>query len=280
MGCIFRAPASLIWTNRSRSTPRRERDHLLYKELTKVKVESINLTYAGLVPQIQKSMLSKDVDALQPHIRAFVERAIILHRMPGMRWHPTHRDRPGSLKNRGSQHCRRGRDADQRPRRNGSRTRDQPSVAPLLYRPSADPRLVRLNRARLPHAPPSGGHPLRRRSAADHDYSSPRLVADGCDLRLRRADGRPAPPRHPADERAPAAAAGQGQHRARRGAQAGDDRDRRPRRRPRPGRRRRRRPGGVRGHRRRPAGQRHGDRAAPRRPGLVEGRRCVRRPAR
>ncbi|GLZ34784.1 excinuclease ABC subunit A [Lentzea sp. NBRC 105346] len=47
---------------------------LLYKEPTKIKVEGINLTYAGLVPQIQKSFLSKDIDALQPHIRAFVER--------------------------------------------------------------------------------------------------------------------------------------------------------------------------------------------------------------
>ena len=49
---------------------------LLYKEPTKIKVEGINLTYEGLIPKIQKSMLSKDVDALQPHVRAFVERAI------------------------------------------------------------------------------------------------------------------------------------------------------------------------------------------------------------
>ncbi|MEO6532609.1 MAG: excinuclease ABC subunit UvrA [Pseudolysinimonas sp.] len=48
----------------------------LYKEPTKVKVNGINLTYEGLIPKIQKSMLSKDVDAMQPHIRAFVERAV------------------------------------------------------------------------------------------------------------------------------------------------------------------------------------------------------------
>jgi len=48
----------------------------LYKEPTKVKVTGINMTYEGLVPRIQKSMLSKDVDAMQPHIRAFVERAV------------------------------------------------------------------------------------------------------------------------------------------------------------------------------------------------------------
>jgi len=47
----------------------------LYKEPTKVRVNNINLTYEGLVPKLQKSMLSKDLDALQPHIRAFVERA-------------------------------------------------------------------------------------------------------------------------------------------------------------------------------------------------------------
>ena len=49
---------------------------LLYKEPTKIKVDNINLTYEGLIPRIQKSFLSKDVDALQPHIRAFVERAV------------------------------------------------------------------------------------------------------------------------------------------------------------------------------------------------------------
>ncbi|HVV11466.1 excinuclease ABC subunit UvrA [Amycolatopsis sp.] len=55
---------------------------LLYKEPTKIKVEGINLTYAGLVPSIQRSMLSKDVDALQPHIRAFVERAVTFSTCP------------------------------------------------------------------------------------------------------------------------------------------------------------------------------------------------------
>jgi excinuclease UvrABC ATPase subunit len=55
---------------------KREINDLLYREPTKIKVEGINLTYAGLIPQIQKSYLSKDVDALQPHIRAFVERAV------------------------------------------------------------------------------------------------------------------------------------------------------------------------------------------------------------
>ncbi|MEV0409164.1 excinuclease ABC subunit UvrA [Actinoallomurus sp. NPDC050550] len=55
---------------------KKELNDLLHKEPTKIKVEGINLTYEGLIPKIQKSMLSKDVDSLQPHIRAFVERAV------------------------------------------------------------------------------------------------------------------------------------------------------------------------------------------------------------
>ncbi len=59
-----------------------ELDDLLHKEPTKIKVEGINLTYEGLIPRIQKSMLSKDVDTLQPHIRAFVERAVTFSACP------------------------------------------------------------------------------------------------------------------------------------------------------------------------------------------------------
>ncbi|WP_454043922.1 ATP-binding cassette domain-containing protein [Cellulosimicrobium sp. Marseille-Q8652] len=47
----------------------------LYKEPTKIKAMGINVTYEGLVSKIQKSMFAKDVDSLQPHVRAFVERA-------------------------------------------------------------------------------------------------------------------------------------------------------------------------------------------------------------
>jgi excinuclease UvrABC ATPase subunit len=53
----------------------KERHDFLYREPTKVKVNGVNLTYEGLIPKIQKSMLSKEIDSLQPHIRAFVERA-------------------------------------------------------------------------------------------------------------------------------------------------------------------------------------------------------------
>ena len=61
---------------------KRELHDLLYREATKIKVEGVNLTYAGLIPSIQRSMLSKDVDAMQPHIRAFVERAVVFTTCP------------------------------------------------------------------------------------------------------------------------------------------------------------------------------------------------------
>src|SRR3954454_23481776 len=55
---------------------------LLHKEPTKIKVGGVNLTYEGLIPQIQKRFLSKDVEVLQPHIRAFVERAVTFSACP------------------------------------------------------------------------------------------------------------------------------------------------------------------------------------------------------
>ncbi|MGO1538702.1 MAG: ATP-binding cassette domain-containing protein [Leucobacter sp.] len=55
---------------------------LLYKEPTKIKVDGTNLTYEGLIPRIQKSMLSKDREAMQPHVRAFVDRAIVFTACP------------------------------------------------------------------------------------------------------------------------------------------------------------------------------------------------------
>ena len=60
----------------------KELDALLYKEPTKIRVDGINITYEGLIPRIQKSMLSKDREAMQPHIRAFVDRAITFDTCP------------------------------------------------------------------------------------------------------------------------------------------------------------------------------------------------------
>lgn len=60
----------------------KELQDLLHKEPTKIKVEGINLTYEGIIPRIQKSMLSKDREAMQPHIRAFVDRAVVFQDCP------------------------------------------------------------------------------------------------------------------------------------------------------------------------------------------------------
>jgi excinuclease UvrABC ATPase subunit len=70
-GCGFFDPDKPI-----RKFTKRELNDLLYKEPTKIKVEGINLTYEGVIVKIQRSMLSKDIDSLQPHIRAFVERVV------------------------------------------------------------------------------------------------------------------------------------------------------------------------------------------------------------
>ena len=65
-----------------RKYTKKELHDFLYKEPVKVKVDGVNLTYEGLIPKIQKSFLSKDTDALQPHIRAFVERAVTFTACP------------------------------------------------------------------------------------------------------------------------------------------------------------------------------------------------------
>ncbi|MEA5053701.1 MAG: excinuclease ABC subunit UvrA, partial [Propionicimonas sp.] len=61
---------------------KKELDALLYKEPTRIKVDGVNVNYEGLIPRIQKSFLTKDVDAMQPHIRAFVERAVTFATCP------------------------------------------------------------------------------------------------------------------------------------------------------------------------------------------------------
>src|SRR5712691_4976637 len=75
-GRIFSGSGFLDPNKPIRKYTKRELHDLLHKEPTRIKVDNINLTYEGLIPRIQKSFLSKDVDALQPHIRAFVERAV------------------------------------------------------------------------------------------------------------------------------------------------------------------------------------------------------------
>ncbi|MET9604924.1 excinuclease ABC subunit UvrA [Streptomyces sp. NPDC006512] len=65
-----------------RKFTKKEMQDFLYREPTKVKVEGVNLTYEGLIPKIQKSFLSKDREAMQPHIRAFVDRAVTFTACP------------------------------------------------------------------------------------------------------------------------------------------------------------------------------------------------------
>jgi excinuclease UvrABC ATPase subunit len=64
------------------SFTKKQLETMLYAEPTKIKVEGINLTFEGIIPKIQKSMLSKDVEAMQPHVRRFVERAITFQSCP------------------------------------------------------------------------------------------------------------------------------------------------------------------------------------------------------
>ncbi len=76
-GCGFFDPDTAI-----SAYTKKELHSLLHREPTKIQVDGVNLTYEGLIPKIQKSMLSKDVEALQPHVRAFVERAIVFTGCP------------------------------------------------------------------------------------------------------------------------------------------------------------------------------------------------------
>ena len=76
-GCGFFDPDKPI-----KKFTKKQLDDLLHKDATKIKVDGINLTYLGLIPQIKKSFLAKDVDAMQPHIRAFVERAVTFTTCP------------------------------------------------------------------------------------------------------------------------------------------------------------------------------------------------------
>lgn len=77
IGCGFFDPDKPL-----REFSESELDDLLYKEPTKIKVDGINLTYEGIIPKLQKSMLSKDREAMQPHIRAFVDKAITFTTCP------------------------------------------------------------------------------------------------------------------------------------------------------------------------------------------------------
>ena len=215
-----------------RTFTKKELDDFLRHEPVRMKIAGINMTYEGLIPRIQRSMLSKDPEAMQPHVRAFVDRAVTFTSCPecdGTRLSKEAR----SSKIKGvsiADAC-----AMQISDLAGWVRRSRRTVGGAAAgRAQAQPGLVHRDRPGLPLAGPADGHAVGRGGPAHQDDPPARLVAHRRDLRVRRADGRAAPARHPADERPAAAAPGQGQHGARGGAQAGDDRGRRPRRRPRP----------------------------------------------
>ncbi len=109
---------------------KKELHTLLYAEPIKIKVEGINLTYEGVISKIQKSMLSKDLEAMQPHVRAFVERAVTFTTCPecdGTRLGPEARSSKINEKNIADVCAMQISDlAD------WARELDEPSVAPLL----------------------------------------------------------------------------------------------------------------------------------------------------
>ena len=193
---------------------KRELHDLLYKEPTKIKVEGINLTYEGLVPKIQKTMLAKDVDALQPHIRAFVERAVTCRACPecgGTRLSEAAR----SSKIHGvsiADACA----MQISDLADWVRGLDEPSVAPLLgnLRQTLDS-FVTIGLGYLSLDRPSGtlsGGEAQRTKMIRHLA----VVADRHHLRVRRADDRAPRPRRRAGELAPPPPPRQGQHRPRR----------------------------------------------------------------
>ena len=251
---------------------KKQLDDLLYGEPTKIKVEGINLTYEGVIPKIQKSMLSKDVEAMQPHIRAFVERAITFQTCPECEGTRLSKEaRSSKIDGKSIADLCEMQISDLA---EWVRKLKEPSVKPLLagLRHLLDS-FAEIGLGYLSLDRPAGtlsGGEAQRTKMIRHLGSSLTDVTYVFD----EPDHRPAPPRHRADEPAAPPAPRQGQHRARRRAQARDHRHRRPRRRPRPRRRYGGRRGRLRGHGRRPALQRHRDRPAPGRPGVAQGDRA------
>ena len=150
-----------------RKFTKKELHDFLHHEPVRMKIAGINMTYEGLIPRIQRSMLSKDKEAMQPHIRAFVDRAVTFTACPecgGTRL--TEAARSSKIKGISIADACAMQISDlagwvRRPRRavGGAAAR----------RRSADPRLVRGDRPGLPQPRPPVGHAVRRRGAAHQD---------------------------------------------------------------------------------------------------------------
>ena len=155
-GCGFFDPDKPI-----RKFTKTELHDLLHKEPTRIKVDGINLTYEGLIPRIQKSILVQGrrlAAAARPRVRGA---GGDVHHLPRVRRHPAQRGRP-VVEDQGDQHRRRLRDADQRPGRVGARSGRAVGGA-AAGGAGADPRLVRGDRAGLPLS--STGRRARCRAA-------------------------------------------------------------------------------------------------------------------
>ena len=155
-----------------RKYTKKELHDLLHREPTKIKVDGINLTYEGLIPKIQKSMLAKDKEAMQSHIRAFVDRAVTFAACPdcgGTRLNEGARSSKIDGKNIADACAMQISDLAE-----WVRGLDEPSVAPLLEALQQTPRVVRGDRPRLPLARPLDGHAVRRRGAAHQADPPPR----------------------------------------------------------------------------------------------------------
>ncbi len=169
-GCGFFDPDKPI-----RKYTKKELRDLLYKEPTKIKVEGINLTYSGLIPTIQKSFLSKDPEAMQPHIRAFVDRAVTFATCPecdGTRLSPEARS--SKIKRINIADASAMQISDLAEWVQGLEGAVCCAVARGAGRGT---RVVRDDRAGLPLARPTVGHALRRRGPARQDDPPTRLVS-------------------------------------------------------------------------------------------------------
>ncbi len=79
---LYRASGFLDPNKPIRDYTKTELQDFLHREPIRMKIEGINMTYEGLIPRVQKSILSKDKEAMQPHLRAFVERAVTFTACP------------------------------------------------------------------------------------------------------------------------------------------------------------------------------------------------------
>ena len=186
------------WTSPSARSPRRSARSSSTASRRRSRSRASTSPTRACSTKVQKSMLSKDLDAMQPHVRRFVERAVTFTTCPdcdGTRL--TQEALSSKIKGKNIADLCRMQISDLA---GWLRELDEPSVGAAADRPAAPARLVHRDRSRLPLPGAPGRHAVGRRGAAHQDDPPPRVVADRRHLRVRRADDRPAPARHRADE--------------------------------------------------------------------------------